>query len=103
MANATAPATTTTESDDMDYEPATEEENEDVNNEAFLEHLLAEGDGEVDDEDDEGSYASLSIKAQMAYYPLLKADVPYTEIEVEIEEPSAADGNETETERCEPY
>lgn len=55
IANVATPATTTTETDDMDYEPATEEESEDINNEAFLERLLAEGEAEDDDEDDEGS------------------------------------------------
>ena len=56
MANdAATPATTVTESDDMDYEPATDEESEDINNEAFLERLLAEGDALNDDDDDEGS------------------------------------------------
>jgi hypothetical protein len=44
-------ATTNTDSDDMDYEPATEEEDEDISNEAFLERLLAEGDLEEEEED----------------------------------------------------
>ena len=53
--DAPTPATTTTDSDDMDYEPATEEEDEDITNEAFLERLLAEGDAElVDEDEDEG-------------------------------------------------
>ena len=50
--NAPTPATTNTDSDDMDYEPATEEEDEDISNEAFLERLLAQGDAE--DDEDEG-------------------------------------------------
>ena len=68
--NVATPATTTTESDDMDYEPATEEESEDINNEAFLERLLARGDAEDDDEDDEGSKPySTSNNYTFAYYP----------------------------------
>lgn len=50
---AATPATMATESDDMDYEPATEEDSEDVSNETFLERLMAEGDDEDDEEDDE--------------------------------------------------
>lgn len=73
--DAATSATTTTESDDMDYEPATEEESEDINNEAFLERLLAEGDAEDDaeDEDDEGSWHNSVIKEfTFAYYPSLR-------------------------------
>ena len=51
--DAPTPATSTSEGDDMDYEPATEEESEDNTNEAFLERLLADGDIE-EDEGDEG-------------------------------------------------
>jgi hypothetical protein len=72
MANdAATPATTTTESDDMDYEPATEEESEDINNEAFLERLLAGGDAEDDDEDDEGSkpYSHFQINIHLLTTP----------------------------------
>lgn len=49
------PATTNSESDHMDYEPATEEESEDNANEAYLERLLAEGHIE-EDEGDEGKW-----------------------------------------------
>ena len=52
--DAPTPATTTTDSDDMDYEPATEEESEGISDEAFLGRLLAEADAEEVGEDGDG-------------------------------------------------
>lgn len=45
----------TSESDDMDYEPATEvdTDSDEMNSEALINHLLEEHGGLLDDEDDE--------------------------------------------------
>ena len=73
--DAATPATTTTESDDMDYEPATEEDSEDIDNEAFLERLLIEGDEEDDDEDEDGSCHSSILDMYALCLPLIQMPI----------------------------
>lgn len=69
--DAATPGTTTTESDDMDYEPATEEDGEDNDNQTFLERLLAEGDEDQESEYDEGPWHYSILNSYSVYLPLI--------------------------------
>jgi len=93
--DAPRPATPTTD------EPVTEEEGEDNGNEAPLEYILIEDELVEADEDGAEGNGELPRDIHLAYYPSLDADVPYTEIEVEIDDPGIANAIETDAERSE--
>lgn len=90
-----------TDSDDMDYEPATEEEGNDLSDEAFLERFL---DGEeVEEEEDENESELNILSLGVPTYLNLLAILEYNGIQIQVAMADDEDDDATQRERSEPY